>query len=68
MYGGQIIKRNIKYNTKYDFKNLRECIIAVRKYIETDLTENNVNDFINEVTKCYDFHYDIVEKIEKLDI
>ena len=68
MYGGQIIKRNIRFNSKYDFDNLRDNIKIIRKLIEKDLDSTNVDKFIEEVNKTYDFHKDLVEKIEAIDI
>lgn len=66
MYGGQIIKRNIRFNSKYVFYDLRNEIRTIRKLIEDNLDEANVNEFINEVNKTYDFHYQLAEKINEL--
>lgn len=66
MYGGQIIKKNIKFNSKYSFTNLRESIKTIRSYLEEDLTEENVNSFINEVNKSYEFHHKLADKINEL--
>lgn len=68
MYGGQIIKRNIKFNSKYEFTNLRENIKFIRKLIEQDLDSSNVDKFIEEVNKTYDFHKDLADKIEEINV
>jgi len=66
MYGGQIIKKNIKFNSKYNFLNLRESIKTIRTFLEEDLTENNVESFINEVNISYKFHHNLADKINEL--
>ena len=63
MYGGQVIKRKVKFGSKYEFKNLREDIKFVRSFLEEDLTEENVDSFINEVKVSYQYHYDLVNQI-----
>ena len=66
MYGGQIIKRKVKFGNKYVFNNLREDIKFVRKFLEEDLTEANVDSFIQEVKNSYQYHYNMVNKIYEL--
>jgi heme oxygenase len=66
MYGGQIIKKNIRFNSKYDFLNIRNKIKFIRKLIEENLDKSNVDNFIEEVNKTYDFHYQLIEKINEL--
>lgn len=66
MYGGQIIKRYLRYTKKYEFANVRLCIQKIRKQIEEDLNYSNVDEFIQGVKETYKFHYDLVEKIYKL--
>jgi heme oxygenase len=66
MYGGQIIKKNIRFNSKYDFLNIRNKIKFIRKLIEENLDKSNVENFIEEVNKTYDFHYQVIEKINEL--
>lgn len=66
MYGGQIIKRNIKFNSKYDFYDLRNEIKCIRKLIEDNLDDSNVDKFIEEVNKTYDFHYKLAQSIYEL--
>jgi len=63
LYGGQILKKNIKFTNKYEFKDVRKCIKIVRKLIEKDLNDSNVNEFINEVNKSYNFHKNLADKI-----
>ena len=66
MYGGQIIKRNIRFNSKYDFNDLRNEIKIIRRMIEDGLDETNVDRFIEEVNKAYEFHRQIADKINEL--
>jgi len=63
LYGGQIIKKYLRFGNKYEFKNVRGDIQQVRKQIEEDLTDTNVDRFIEETKKTYQFHTDIVNKI-----
>lgn len=67
MYGGQILKRNVRYNSKYNFKNLRWAIKTIRTLLEEEINENNFKQFIEEVNLCYDFHRNLVESIQRLD-
>ena len=66
MYGGQIIKRNIRFNSKYDFNDLRNEIKIIRRMIEDGLDETNVDGFIEEVNKAYEFHRHLADKINEL--
>jgi len=63
LYGGQIIKRYLRFGNKYVFTNVRKDIQQVRKQIEDSLTEENVDKFIVEVKKTYQFHTEIIDKI-----
>lgn len=63
MYGGQIIKRYLRYGSKYDFHSVRHSIQTVRRHIEKDLNESNVDQFIVEVNKTYEFHIDLVNNV-----
>ena len=63
LYRGQVIKRYLRFGNKYVFTNVRKDIQQVRKQIEDDLTEENVDKFIEEVKKTYQFHTEIIEKI-----
>ena len=65
MYGGQIIKKNITFTKKYEFNNLRQCIQQVRQQIEDGLDETNVDQFIEEVNKAYEFHHKLADKIHE---
>jgi hypothetical protein len=66
MYGGQIIKRNIRFNSKYDFNDLRNEIKLIRRMIEDGLDETNVDSFIEEVNKAYEFHRQLADNINEL--
>jgi len=63
MYGGQIIKKNIKFGSKYDFVDIRGDIKFVRQLIENNLNSQNVDSFIDEVNISYDYHYKLVERV-----
>ena len=63
MYGGQIIKKNIKFGSKYDFVDIRGDIKFVRQLIEDNLNSQNVDSFIDEVNTSYDYHYKLVERV-----
>jgi heme oxygenase len=63
MYGGQILKKKVKHGEKYQFNNLRKCIKTVRKKIEEDIDESNIDKFILEVNVTYDFHYKLADKV-----
>jgi heme oxygenase len=63
MYGGQIIKKHIRYTNKYRFNTLRADIQQVRRMIETDLDDTTIDSFIKEVKTSYAFHYKLVEHV-----
>lgn len=63
LYGGQILKNRVKFNSKYSFKNARRCIQIVRKYIEEGINDSNKEMFVYEVNKSYDLHYKLVDQI-----
>jgi len=63
MYGGQILKKKVRFGEKYEFKDLRDSIKTIRKEIEDGLNEQNVDQFIDEVNKTYDFHYKLADKV-----
>lgn len=63
MYGGQIIKKNIRFGSKYDFVDIRGDIKFVRQLIEDGLNSQNVDSFIEEVNISYDHHYKLVERV-----
>jgi heme oxygenase len=63
MYGGQMIKNNVKFNAKYKFNNVRQSIKDVRTLLEKDLTEENVVDFIAQVNVSYDMHHTLANKV-----
>ena len=62
-YGGQIIKKGLKYTSKYSIKDVRGFIRIVRAMIEEELNETNVEQFIGAINDSYDEHYKLVEKI-----
>ena len=63
MYGGQIIKKNIRFRSKYEFVDIRGDIKFVRQLIEDNLNSQNVDSFIDEVNTSYDYHYKLVERV-----
>lgn len=62
-YGGQIIKRGLKYTSKYDIKDVRQFIRIVRAMVEEGLDETNTERFIGAINNSYDEHYKLVDKI-----
>lgn len=65
MYGGQIIKRKVKFGTKYVFDDLRNKIKKLRHFIEQGLNRNNIQNFIEEINNSYDLHYKLVDKLSR---
>ena len=63
MYGGQMIKKNVKFNAKYKFNSVRQSIKDVRTMLEKDLTEDNVTDFISQVNASYNMHYVLADRV-----
>lgn len=62
-YGGQIIRKGLKYTAKYDIRNVRSFIRIVRRIIEDGLNETNVERLIDAINHSYDDHYEMVDKI-----
>lgn len=56
MYGGQFLKKKVKFGDKYKFKNLRKNIKFVRQLIEEDLNDDTLEKFIDEVKTIYMLH------------
>jgi len=63
MYGGQILKKKVRFGSKYEFNNLRDSIKIIRRKIEEGLDNTNIDQFINEVNKTYDYHYKLADKV-----
>ncbi len=66
MYGGQIIKRNIRFHSKYVFDNLRKDIQVIRTMIEDGLDDTNIHSLIEEVNKAYEYHHVLADNIHNL--
>lgn len=56
MYGGQFLRKKVKFGEKYKFTNLRKNIKFIRKMIEEDLNDDTIEKFINEVNIAYKLH------------
>jgi len=56
MYGGQVLKKKVKFGDKYKFSNLRSNIQFIRKMIEEDLNDDTIDKFIEEVNIVYKLH------------
>jgi len=56
MYGGQVLKKKVKFGEKYKFSNLRNNIKFIRKMIEEDLNDDTIEKFIEEVNTVYKLH------------
>jgi len=65
MYGGQILKRRVRYNSVFQFKDIRSKIKKIRVFIELGLDEHNIQQFINHINNSYDLHYKMVDNIDK---
>lgn len=63
MYGGQMIKKNVRFNAKYKFNSVRQSIKDVRTLLEKDLTNENVADFIAQVNTSYDMHHALADRV-----
>lgn len=68
LYGGQILKKKVRFGNKYEFKDVRDSIKKVRKIIEKDLDSSNVDKFIEEVNKAYSFHKQLADKLLSLNL
>lgn len=56
MYGGQFLRKKVKYGEKYKFTSLRKNIKFIRKLIEEDLNDDTLEKFIEEVKIAYMLH------------
>lgn len=65
MYGGQILKKKVKFNSALQFKNIRSKIKKIRIFIELGLDDHNIHQFINHINNSYDKHYEMVDNIDK---
>lgn len=65
LYGGQVLKKKVKFGNKYVFKNVRKTIQKARGFIDESVTENNVEEFIDEANKAFEFSHKLVESIEQ---
>jgi heme oxygenase len=65
MYGGQILKRKVRFNSALQFKDIRRKIKKIRTFIELGLNESNIYHFINHINNSYDEQYNMVDKIDK---
>jgi len=63
MYGGQMIKKHVRFGAKYNFNNVRQSIKDVRMLLEKDLTEENVTDFIAQVNVSYNMHHALADRV-----
>lgn len=64
MYGGQILKKKVRFANKYAFNNVRNNIKRAREFIDQSVTEQNVDSFIHEANKAFEFSHKLVESIE----
>jgi len=65
MYGGQVLKKKVKFGEKYKFKNIKKTISRAREFIDISITEQNVDCFIHEANKAFEFSHKLVELIER---
>jgi heme oxygenase len=65
MYGGQVLKKKVRFGEKYKFKNVKNNIKRAREFIDQSITEQNVDSFIHEANKAFEFSRKLVASIER---
>lgn len=67
LYGGQILAKNIKFNSALKFNSVRLCIRLSRELIEHYGSQDE-DKFISYVKEAYTNNYNLVDKISKLSL
>jgi len=65
MYGGQVLRKKVRFNNKYEFKNLRKTIKRAREFIDKSVNEQNVDYFIQEANIAFDISRRLASSIEQ---
>lgn len=67
LYGGQILAKNIRFNSSLKFKNVRDCIKVARSLIEYYGSKDE-NRFLVQISDAYTRNYDLVDRIQNLKL
>jgi heme oxygenase len=65
LYGGQILAKNIRFNSALKFKSVRLCIKVARELIELNASKNT-DVFIERIKNAYADNYNLAEKLRNL--
>ena len=65
LYGGQILAKNIRFNSALKFKSVRLCIKVARELIEFNASKNT-DMFIERIKDAYADNYNLAEKLRNL--
>jgi len=63
LYGGQILAKNIRFNSSLKFKNVRQCIKIARELIESYGSKDE-NRFLVQVSHAYTENYNLATNIQ----
>lgn len=63
-YGGQILSKNVKYNSHLNFNKARNVIDNVRLFL-SGIKEEDQDNFIQEVNNVYKNHIKLLDKVMK---
>ena len=64
VFGGQVIAKNLKFNSTYNFNNPKSIIRFVMEQIN-HLPEDKVDELITEVNRIYENHIKLIDEIMK---
>lgn len=65
LYGGQILAKNIRFNSALKFKSVRLCIKVARELIELNASKDT-DVFIERIKNAYADNYNLAEKLHNL--
>jgi len=65
LYGGQILAKNIRFNSALKFKSVRLCIKVARELIELNASRDT-DVFIGRIKNAYADNYNLAEKLRNL--
>jgi len=65
LYGGQILAKNIRFNSALKFKSVRLCIKVARELIEFHASRDT-DMFIERIKNAYADNYNLAEKLHNL--
>ena len=64
VFGGQVIAKNLKFNSTYNFNNPKSIIGYVMEQIN-NLPEDKVDELVMEVNQIYKNHIKLIDEIMK---